>query len=212
MASHPTMRTQRLVYNAALDAPLQASPMKVQPQVDVVRSARRRRTYKWSLADGRVRLELPTGLRAAEETRIVAEVAERAERRLARATRPSDEKLLSRAHSLARRHMPQAASRLRSVAWSDHQARRWGSCSAETGAIRLSSRLHGLPDYVLEAVLVHELAHLLESNHSPRFHALADSYPLAERARGFLEAVDRGQLGAGDTRPDSDALCGPHCT
>jgi predicted metal-dependent hydrolase len=203
---------QGLIYNVPLDAPPHASPMKFQPQVDVVRNARRRRTYKWSLADGRVRLELPTGLRAAEEARIVAEVGQRAERRLARATRPSDQKLLSRGRDLAHRHMPQAASRLRSVAWSDHQARRWGSCSAESGAIRLSSRLHGMPDYVLEAVLVHELAHLLESNHSPRFHALADSYPFAERARGFLEAVDRGQLGAADTWPNSDPLCGPHCT
>jgi predicted metal-dependent hydrolase len=186
--------------------------MKTDPQVDVVRSARRRRTYRWSLADGRVQLEVPSGLRAAEEARIVAEVSERARRRMARATRPSDDKLLNRARDLARRHMPLAVSRLRSVAWSDHQARRWGSCSAETGAIRLSSRLHGLPDYVLEAVLVHELAHLLESNHSPRFHALADGYPFAERARGFLEAVDRGQLRAADTWPDSDPLRGPHCS
>ena len=170
------------------------------PQVQLVRSPRRRRTYKWSLVDGLVRLEVPTGLKASDEARIVAEVAERARRRLARAERIGDDALLARARALARRHVPRALSRLRSVAWSDRQDRRWGSCTADTGAIRLSGRLHGLPDYVLEAVLVHELAHLLEPNHSARFHALASAYPLAERARGFLEAVDRNLLAASDDR------------
>src|SRR6266516_3405705 len=128
------------------------------PEIQLVRSPRRRRTYKWSLVDGMVRLEVPTGLKASDEARIVAEVAERAR----------DEELLARARALARRHVPRALSRLRSVGWSDRQERRWGSCSADTGAIRLSGRLHGLPDYVLEAVLVHELAHLLEPNHTAR--------------------------------------------
>jgi predicted metal-dependent hydrolase len=170
------------------------------PQVQLVRSPRRRRTYKWSLVDGLVRLEVPTGLRASDEARIVAEVAERARRRLARAERVGDKELLARARVLARRHVPPALPHLRSVTWSDRQERRWGSCSADTGAIRLSRRLHGLPDYVLEAVLVHELAHLLEPNHSARFHALAGAYPLAERARGFLEAVDRDLPAAPDDR------------
>jgi predicted metal-dependent hydrolase len=160
--------------------------------VQLVRSARRRRTYKWSLSNGQIRLEVPSGLKPADEARIVEQVVEKATKRLARAERASDAELLQRARTLARRHLPDALPRLRSVAWTARQGRRWGSCTSETGAIRLSERLHGLPDYVLEAVLVHELAHLLEPNHSPSFHSLADRYPLAERARGFLEAVDRG--------------------
>ena len=161
------------------------------------RSARRRRTYKWSLIGGRVQLEVPVGLRATEESRIVADVAERARRRLLRSARATDAELYGRAKDLARRYVPQALPRLRSVVWSDRQERRWGSCSSDTGSIRLSARLQDLPEYVLNAVLVHEVAHLIEPNHSDRFHTLAAAYPLAERARGFLEAVDRRLLHAG---------------
>jgi predicted metal-dependent hydrolase len=162
--------------------------------VEVIRSGRRTRTYKWSFVADRVRLEVPAGLRGDDEARIVEDVRRRAQRRLAHAGRASDESLLLLARELARRLIPDAQAKLRSVSWSDRQEHRWGSCSVETGAIRVSTRLHGLPRYVLEAVLVHEIAHLVERNHSPRFHALANTYPLAERARGFLEAVDRQLL------------------
>ena len=166
------------------------------PPIDLRRSARRRRTYKWSLVGGRVQLEVPLGLRHADESRIVAEVAERARKRLLRSTGATSTELYARARDLARRYLPEALPRLRAVSWSERQERRWGSCSSDTGSIRLSVRLQGLPDYVLDAVLMHEIAHLLEPNHSDRFHALAGLYPLAERARGFLEAVDRRLLEA----------------
>ena len=45
------------------------------------------------------------------------------------------------------------------------------------------------PGWVLDAVIVHELAHLVEANHSPAFHVLADRYPKQERAHGFLLAM-----------------------
>jgi|AGTN01.3.fsa_nt_gi Predicted metal-dependent hydrolase len=46
---------------------------------------------------------------------------------------------------------------------------RWGSCTVKTRRIRLSSALEYFPPECLEYVIVHELAHLLEPNHSPRF-------------------------------------------
>jgi predicted metal-dependent hydrolase len=168
------------------------------PQLDLIRSQRRRRTYRWSIDNGRLRLEVPAGLRASDEARIVQDVLVRVQKRQARAARPADEALLARGRDLARQYVHDALARLRSVAWSERQGRRWGSCTHDSGEIRLSSRLHGMPAYVLEAVLVHELAHLIEPNHSPGFRELAERYPLAERARGFLEAVDRGHAPLGD--------------
>jgi len=76
-----------------------------------------------------------------------------------------------------------------SVAWSTRQNGRWGSCTPADGTIRLSNRLQGMPDWVIDYVLVHELAHLLEAGHGPRFWELVGRYPRTERARGYLEGI-----------------------
>ena len=65
---------------------------------------------------------------------------------------------------------------------------RWGSCTPADGSVRISVRLAPFPLWVLDYVLVHELAHLAVADHSPRFWALVDRYPLSERARGYLIA------------------------
>jgi predicted metal-dependent hydrolase len=73
----------------------------------------------------------------------------------------------------------------------DNQNRRWGSCTPADRTIRLSSRLRTMPEYVVDYVLVHELAHLLEPGHNDRFWSLVAGYPRAERARGFLEGIEQ---------------------
>jgi len=78
--------------------------------------------------------------------------------------------------------------RPRSVRWVTNQGARWGSCTPSTGDIRLSHVLRDYPVWVLDAVIVHELAHLQVFGHGPAFWALANRYPLTERARGFLIA------------------------
>ena len=50
----------------------------------------------------------------------------------------------------------------------------WGSCNAR-GEIRLNWRLVQLPPALAEYVVAHEVAHLVELNHSPRFWALVES-------------------------------------
>lgn len=61
---------------------------------------------------------------------------------------------------------------------------RWGSCNCERGNIRLNTELVKKPRDLLEYVVVHEMAHLLESSHSNRFVALLDKhYPSWREAR-----------------------------
>lgn len=69
-----------------------------------------------------------------------------------------------------------------------NQNSRYGSCSPADASIRLSSALAEMPRWVRDYVLVHELAHLVEANHSKDFWALVNRYPLTERARGYLIA------------------------
>jgi predicted metal-dependent hydrolase len=115
----------------------------------------------------------------------------RLERRITR-SRPSDERLVERAQTLNKRHF---AGRLKwtSIGYAD-MAHRWGSCTFTTGAIRIARRGATLPDWVLDYLLVHELAHLEHSDHGHAFHELENRYPLAERAKGYLMALDSAAL------------------
>ena len=84
-----------------------------------------------------------------------------------------------------------------------NQNSRWGSCTPASGTIRITHRLQALPDWVVDYVLLHELAHLVEAGHTRRFWALVGRYPEAARARGFLEGFQAGQNRP--TEPDDDA-------
>lgn len=53
---------------------------------------------------------------------------------------------------------------------------RWGSCQPATGRICINVRLALYPPECLEYVVVHELCHLLERGHGPRFKALMDAF------------------------------------
>ncbi len=56
-----------------------------------------------------------------------------------------------------------------------HMTRKWGSCSSK-GSITLNTSLYYLPHYLVEYVVVHELAHLIELNHSPAFWSILAQY------------------------------------
>ena len=116
-------------------------------------------------------------------------------RRLRVAFNAVDLALYKRVRSLA--HTPET------VRWVDNQNSRWGSCTPSDRSIRLSTRLQGMPAWVIDYVLVHELAHLIEAGHTPAFWAWVDRYPKAERAKGFLEGVACAtQLGLQAEPPD----------
>ena len=168
------------------------------PDVEVRRSARRRRTVSAYRRDGRTVVLLPARLSKAEEAEWVERMVRRLESRL---SRPSDAQLMARARSLSRTYLGGRAQP-RSVVWSERQQARWGSCTSVDSSIRLSARLVGAPAYVVDYVLLHELAHLLEPNHSNAFWALLAPYPDLERAKAFLEGADwRDGIGA---QPDVD--------
>jgi hypothetical protein len=169
------------------------------PEIEIRRSARRRRTVSAYRDGDRVVVLIPARFTAAEERHWVEAMLTRLERQ-ERRRRPSDADLSERAAELSDRYLDGRARPV-SVAWVDNQNRRWGSCSPGEGAIRLSSRLRGMPAWVVDYVLLHELAHLVEQNHSPRFWALLAAYPRTERARGYLEGYSSASAGAA---PEAD--------
>ncbi len=153
-----------------------------EPQVRVVRSARRKRSASARMVDGVVEVRVPAGLSSREEARIVERLVSRVTRR--RVAEPID--LAARAAVLGRRYgLPQPDV----IRWVDNQVTRWGSCTPATRTVRLSTRLATYPEWVIDYVIVHELAHLAVPGHGPDFWELVSRYPRTERARGYLIAM-----------------------
>ncbi len=150
-------------------------------RVEVVRSARRVKTVQARRVGDVLRVRIPDWLSEEEE----AQAVERLRRRFDRADRSAAVDLAARAHDLAARHGLPAPADIR---WVANQQHRWGSCTPATAEVRISDRIAGFPAWVVDYVVVHELAHLVEPGHGPEFWALVARYPLAERARGYLLA------------------------
>jgi len=155
--------------------------------VEVRRSTRRRKTVSAFFEDGRAVVAIPAHFTAREERDWVRRMVAQLQR--PRARRRTDEALQARAEELSRQYLDGRA-RPTSVAWVTNQRSRWGSCTPATGEIRLSHRLQHMPAWVIDYVLVHELAHLLIAGHGADFWKLVSRIEHTDRARGFLEGVD----------------------
>ncbi len=155
--------------------------------VEVRRSSRRRRTVSAYRQEGRLVVLVPARLTSAEEGEWVRTMLARVNASEARRHR-SDGDLLVRAAQLSASYLDGRA-RPASVRWVGNQETRWGSCTPSEGSIRLSDKLKGMPGWVVDYVLLHELAHLVVPGHGPDFWALLGRYPRLERARGYLQGV-----------------------
>lgn len=154
------------------------------PEVEVRRSRRRRRTVSAYRDGDRIVVMIPASLSRKEEADWIETMIKRLERAEKR-RKPSDTDLLQRSLELSDRYLGGLAVP-ESVRWVDNQTSRWGSCTPGDRSIRLSVRLQGMPQWVVDYVIIHELAHLLETGHDARFWAWVDNYPKAERAKGYL--------------------------
>jgi len=160
------------------------------PRVEVRRSKRRRRTVSAYREGDRIVVLIPASLTRAQEAEWVETMVARVERAEAR-RRPSDADLVRRATALSHAYLDGRAVP-QSVRWVDNQRTRWGSCTPADRTIRLSRRLEPLPEWVVDYVLVHELAHLIEAGHTARFWSLVERYPHAERAKAWLDGYSAG--------------------
>ncbi len=159
------------------------------PEIVVRTSSRRRKTAAAFWEHGRIVVVMPAHVSPSDRPALVEWLVTRvlARRPGAKAT---DGALETRAAALADRYVD--GVRPASIRWVTNQGKRWGSCTAHTGEIRLSHRLRLVPEWVLDATIVHELAHLLHPDHSAAFHAVANRYPRQRDAFLFLEGYSLG--------------------
>jgi predicted metal-dependent hydrolase len=165
-------------------------PEQFDPPVRFIASRKRRRTVSARLRSGVLELLVPAWMAGAEREHWAEVMRGRLGRQRERA-RPSDERLLERALVLNDRHF---GGRLRwtSIGYADMR-HLWGSCTFTNGAIRIAGRAASLPAWVVDYLIVHELSHLEHSDHGPAFREMENRYPLTERARGYLMALDHAR-------------------
>ncbi|GGU48057.1 M48 metallopeptidase family protein [Lentzea flava] len=162
-----------------------------EPRVEVRRSSRRRRMVSAYREGDTVVVLLPARMTKGEEKHWVAEMLSRLQRSETRRKSPartSDEALVARCTELSARYLDSLADPV-SVRWVPPMRTRWASCTPSEGTIRVSERLRDVPPWVLDYVLVHELAHLLVPGHGKDFWEWVHRYPKTERAMGYLEGL-----------------------
>ena len=155
-------------------------------EVRVIRSARRRKTVSATLDRGALVLRIPARMSKKEEQYWIEHMRKKLLSKRSKRKGRSDEELEARARRLAQDYFGGLEF---TIVWSSRQQQRWGSRTPVDRSIRLSNNLKEFPDYVIDYVIIHELAHLIIPDHSSEFWRLCARYPFTDRARGFLEGV-----------------------
>lgn len=157
--------------------------------VEIRRSTRRRRTISARWEEGTIVVLCPADLSARAEKASVEDLVRRVLRKSASAR--NDDALATRSRRLLKAHLREG-SMPTSVRWVGNMTSRWASCSPADGSIRLSDKLIGMPEYVVDAVLFHELVHLVEPGHGKRFQDLVRRYPRHDLAEAYLAGASFG--------------------
>ncbi len=191
--------------NASPDTIITVEPPRFdRPEVEIRASSRRKKTGTAHWSGSRIVVQIPARIRGRERAAFVDDLVVRL-----LTQRPQnaagDTSLEERARELAVEYNDGVEPS--SVRWVTNQQARWASCSPASREIRVSSRLRQCPAWVIDAVLVHELAHLQEADHSARFHEIADRFTRQAESALFLEgyalglglAIEEGDV---DVAPD----------
>lgn len=161
-------------------------------EVRIIRSVKRAKTVSARVVDGVLEVLAPANCPDEHIQPLIDKLQQRIVKKQQQRT-TSAEDLEQIAQRLNHRYF-QKSLQWQSIEWSTQQNTIYGSCTPALGTIRISHRLTKMPLFVQEYVVIHELAHLIEANHSPKFWQLVNRYPLTERARGYLMAVGLEEL------------------
>ncbi|MEY3108035.1 MAG: hypothetical protein RL730_386 [Actinomycetota bacterium] len=174
---------------------LRIPPMEVSggAEIKVVRSSRRSRSISAYREHGSIVIQVPAHLSNSKIQAVIPEMVEKVLTREAR-EKISDSDLFAKARALQARYLPEFQVEAASVKWRKMDER-WGSCTTVDRTIRISERLNGAPDYVLDYILVHELIHLEIPDHGENFHSLLARFERSDLANAYLEGYEAGARG-----------------
>ena len=156
--------------------------------VKVNYSNRRLRTVSARMVDGVLIVDAPATMARGRLEKIVDKFKASFERKRLKEELNRNRPLVEIAAKLNQKYFDDKL-RISSIEYSAEQNSRFGCCQCREGVIRISHRLNRMPDWVRDYVIIHEMAHLIEPNHSANFWNIVSRYELAERAKGYLMAV-----------------------
>jgi predicted metal-dependent hydrolase len=160
-------------------------------EIIVIRSTRRKKNVSAYRQGGRIVVSIPARMSKADERAMVPEMVAKIRAQEAAATM-SEESLSLRVGELLTQLAPEITVRPSSVNWRAMRER-WGSCTGADRSIRISDRLKGAPENVLDYVLFHEAIHLHIFDHGPEFKAILARFPEEALAEAYLSGYEAAE-------------------
>jgi len=160
-------------------------------EIIVIRSTRRKKNISAYRQGGRIVVSIPARMSKADERAMVPEMVAKIRAQEAAATM-SEESLSNRIGELLTELAPEITVRPSSVNWRAMRER-WGSCTGADRSIRISDRLKGAPEHVLDYVLFHEAIHLQFFDHGTEFKELLARFPKEELAEAYLNGYEAAE-------------------
>jgi len=158
--------------------------------VKIIRSKRRYKSAGARIKNNVVEIRVPFWLSRAK-TKIVANhfLAKMKKKR----KKQSDHFLQRRASRLIEKYFDNKIKDF-SIIWSSRLTSTFGLCSPSKREIKISSRLKQSPSWVIDYLIIHELAHFLVSAHNKQFWSLVNRYLKTKQAKSFLKGIRFAEL------------------
>jgi len=165
------------------------------PQYRVVRKERRRRSISAFRQGGVIEIHIPAKMSKRQELEMIPEMIAMVLRREGR-SRKTDLQLLEIGMELLTKYLPDFDVAPASINWRN-MSERWGSCTTVDRTIRISDRLIGAPNYVLNYIIFHELIHLRIPGHDQDFYNYLNRFTDQQKCEAFLEGFELGSQSGG---------------
>ena len=162
-------------------------------EIRVIRSSRRKKSIGAYREQGAIVISVPARLSNSKVSAVIPELVEKILTKEAK-ERLTDSQLHERSLYLLGKYLPEFVITPASVTWRSMNER-WGSCTTVDRTIRISDRLNGAPEYVVDYLLVHELIHLMIPDHGVEFEGLLARFESSDRASAYLEGYEAGSSG-----------------